>query len=263
MLGYIGRVWACRYFWLALVKIDLKARYRRSVVGIGWSLIRPLVMTTILCVVFVRLFKRTDVWTYAPYLLAGLTFWDYLSTAMRQGCQCFFQGESYIRQHPTPIAIFPLRIALAETFHFLIAMTVLIGLAWYSQGGFANVPALMSLIPTLCLLFILVWSVAMFSGACNVYFQDTQHLFDVIFQAWFYATPIVYDAADLGPGRLQWVIMNCNPLVPLLELLREPILYGRIPRLETYGSAILVVSVMAGAASLLCSRLQRRLVFHL
>ena len=150
MAGYIGRVWACRYFWLALVKIDLKARYRRSIVGIGWSLIRPLVMTMILCVVFVRLFHRNDVWTYAPYLLAGLTFWDYVSTAMRQGCQCFFQGESYIRQHPTPIAIFPLRIALAETFHFLIAMGVLISLAWYGQGNFANVPALIILLPTMC-----------------------------------------------------------------------------------------------------------------
>ena len=76
MLGYIGRVWACRYFWLALVKIDLKARYRRSIVGIGWSLIRPLVMTMILCVVFVRLFRRNDV---AVQLRQDVRAWRYES----------------------------------------------------------------------------------------------------------------------------------------------------------------------------------------
>ena len=104
----------------------------------------------------------------------------------------------------------------------------------------------------------------MFSGACNVYFQDTQHLFDVAFQAWFYATPIVYDAADLGGGRLQWVIEHCNPLVPLLQLLRDPILYGRIPDpRDVRQFRPRRVYLLAGAASALCVRLQGRLIFHL
>ena len=146
VFGYLERVWACRYFWLSLVKIDLRARYRRSLLGVGWSLLRPIALTVILCVVFQRLFHRADVWSYAPNLLAGLACWDYITTATRQGCQCFFQGESYIRQHPAPVAIFPLRIALAETFHFLVGLTVIIGLSWYVHG-FGNLPALVSLGP--------------------------------------------------------------------------------------------------------------------
>src|SRR2546421_12721601 len=154
MHSYLLSIWRCRYFWLSLVKIDLRARYRRSVVGVGWSLLRPILLTIILCLVFRRLFNRPDLWTYAPYLLSGLCCWDYIVTATKQGCQCFFAGESYIRQHPAPIAIFPLRVALAESFHFLVALAVLIATMWYIQG-FGNLPALASLVPTLLLLFAL------------------------------------------------------------------------------------------------------------
>jgi ABC-type polysaccharide/polyol phosphate export permease len=154
-------------------------------------------LTIILCVVFQRLFHRADVWSFAPYLLAGLACWDYITTATRSGCHCFFQGESYIRQHPAPVAIFPLRTALAETFHFLVGLVVLIGLSWYANGPI-TLPALASLAPTLVLLFILAWSAALLAGFANVYFQDTQHLCDVGFQIIFYATPIIYDPRDLG-----------------------------------------------------------------
>ena len=51
---------------------------------------------------------------FAPMLLAGLILWDYISIAAKSGCHCFFQGEAYIRQHPAPIAIYPLRTALGE-----------------------------------------------------------------------------------------------------------------------------------------------------
>src|SRR4051812_2516420 len=189
MFAYLARIWACRYFWLSLVQIDLRSRYRRSILGVGWSLLRPIAFTVILCVVFQRLFKRTDVWSYAPYLLSGLTCWDYIVTATKQGCQCFFQGESYIRQHPSPIAIFPLRTALAESFHFLVALAVLLGLSFF-VNGVSHVWALWALVPACVLLFCLVWSLALLAGFMNVYFQDTQHLFDVFFQILFYATPI-------------------------------------------------------------------------
>src|SRR5262249_60810553 len=106
---------ACRRVRRALVRAGRRGRSRRSLLGVGWSLLRPAAFTVILCVVFQRLFHRGDVWTYAPYVLSGLTLWDFVTTATKQGCQCFFQGESYIRQHPSPLAIFPLRTALAES----------------------------------------------------------------------------------------------------------------------------------------------------
>lgn len=262
MLGYLGRVWACRYFWLSLVQIDLRGRYRRSLLGVGWSLLRPAAFTLILCVVFQRLFRREDVWSYAPYVLSGLMLWDFVVTATKQGCQCFFQGESYIRQHPSPIAIFPLRTALAESFHFLVGLGVLMAMSLCLNGP-GVVLAWWGLVPAFALLFCLAWSLALLAGMMNVFFQDTQHLCDVVFQVCFYATPIIYYPADLGPGRLGWAVTHCNPLGPFLDLLREPLLHGRVAGGESYLLAAAVTAVLVGAASLACARLQRRIIFHL
>jgi lipopolysaccharide transport system permease protein len=69
---YFSNIWRLRYFWLALVRIDLRKRYRRSMIGIGWSLLQPIAMTIVLCVVFSTLFKTPiPIRTYAPYLLSG------------------------------------------------------------------------------------------------------------------------------------------------------------------------------------------------
>src|SRR5436305_3375784 len=128
MTAYLTAVWRCRYFWLSLVRMDLRTRYRRSVLGVGWSLLHPLMMATVLCFVFHRLAKQ-DIWQYGPVVLTALAFWNFFSTCTLQGCQSLFHGESYIRQYPTPLAIFPLRVTLGTAIHFSIALAVCIGLA--------------------------------------------------------------------------------------------------------------------------------------
>jgi ABC-type polysaccharide/polyol phosphate export permease len=264
MSRYLLNIWLCRYFWLSLVKIDLRARYRRSLIGIGWSLLRPIFMTVILCAAFYRIFSMNNVWSYAPYLLAGLACWDYIVTATKQGCQCLFQGESYIRQYPAPMAIYPLRIALVETIHFLFALVVVLGLAWY-VNGFGNLGVLFCLLPTLLMLFVLVWSLALLAGFANVYFQDTQHLCDVGFQILFYATPIIYYPEVLGPpdAKFRWLVTHCNPLVPFLQLIREPILFSQVPALETYLLGLMAVGTLGCLAMGVCYWLQRQVIFHL
>src|SRR4051794_17069673 len=112
MCAYLKAVWNCRYFWLSLVKIDLRARYRGSVLGLGWSLLHPIVMTAIICTVFGTLFNM-PIGFYAPYLMAGLTLWNYIMHSSLLGSGCFFAAESYIRQFPAPMAIYPLRTMLA------------------------------------------------------------------------------------------------------------------------------------------------------
>src|SRR5438874_10877163 len=68
MLSYVSAVWRCRYFWLSLVKMDLRTRYRRSVLGMGWSLLHPIAMTIVLCVVFQTAFAAGGgIRQYAPY----------------------------------------------------------------------------------------------------------------------------------------------------------------------------------------------------
>jgi ABC-type polysaccharide/polyol phosphate export permease len=245
---------------MSLVKNDLRTRYRRSVLGMGWSLLHPICMTIILTIVFNKMFNQ-PIASYAPYVLAGLATWNYVLTVVQHGCHCFFLGESYIRQYPAPLAIYPLRTALGGTVHFLLALFVVILLSWYFKG-FGNLSALASLVPTILLLFVFAWSAAVLAGVANVYFQDTQHLTEVGFQMLFYATPIIYYADQLRNNNLGWLV-NVNPLVCLLELVRQPILLGETPSLGTFRVAVITVVITLLAAGWTLSRLQRRLIFYL
>src|SRR5476651_1570419 len=118
---YLIRIWELRYFWCSLVRNDLDNRYKRSFLGIGWSLIRPLAMTAIFCMVFGNLFDLA-IEDYAPHLLIGMTIWQFFSESLLQGCNSFVRGATYIRQQRIPLAIFPLRTVLGAGLHFLIAL---------------------------------------------------------------------------------------------------------------------------------------------
>lgn len=260
MGSYLAAIWRCRYFWLSLVRNDLRTRYRRSVLGMGWSLLHPICMTIILTAVFYKIWGL-EIRVFAPFVLAGLATWNYVLTVVQHGCHCFFLGESYIRQYPAPLAIYPLRTALGGTIHFLVALSVVVMLSWCCHG-FVNLPALLSLIPTILLLFIFAWSAAVLAGVANVYFQDTQHLTEVGFQMLFYATPIIYPAERLQESNLGW-LLTLNPLVSLLELVRQPILLGEVPTFSTFAIAITTVVVTLLAAAWTLARLQRRLIFYL
>lgn len=260
MSNYLAAIWKCRFFWLALVRMDLRARYRRSVLGIGWSLLQPLAMTAILCTVFHSIFNM-NVREYGLYLLVGMCFWSYLTSATLQGCQCLFQGEQYIRQCPAPMAIYPLRTVLGATVHYSMALGVVFGLTW-GMKGFGNLPALWSLIPTLGLLFVLCWSMAVLSGFTTAYFPDTQHLAEVGLQILFYGTPIIVTEDTLRARGLGWIV-DCNPLASILRLLREPILLGQVPSAETFAIAGFTVACVAGAATFTLVRLQQKIIFQL
>lgn len=263
MGNYLAAIWRCRYFWLSLVKNDLRTRYRRSVLGMGWSLLHPICMTAILTAVFYKMFNQEEqpITEYAPYVLAGLAAWNYILTVVNHGCHCFFIGESYIRQYPAPLAIYPLRTALGGTVHFLLALLVVVLFSW-CLNHFQGVPALASLVPTILLLFIFAWSAAVLAGVANVYFQDTQHLTEVGFQMLFYATPLIYYEKLLQDNKLGW-FLSLNPLLPLLRLVRLPILKGEVPSLNDFGVAAVIVVVTLLAAGWTLSRLQRRLIFYL
>jgi ABC-type polysaccharide/polyol phosphate export permease len=227
----------------------------------GWSLLHPIAMTTILCSVFYKLWPNQNIREYGPYLMAGLVTWNYILTSALNGCQCFFQGESYIRQYPAPLAVYPLRTALGGTVHFLMAMIVVLGLTWLFKG-FHDPVCLFSLIPSILLLFVFAWSLATIAGFANVHFQDTQHLTEVGFQILFYATPIIYGVSMLEGTGMGW-LLKFNPLLPLFQLIREPILDGHGPGLNTVAFALCTVTVMFLAACVTLQRLQKRLIFHL
>jgi ABC-type polysaccharide/polyol phosphate export permease len=257
---YLGAVWRCRYFWLSLVKMDLRTRYRGSAIGLGWSLLQPIAMTIILCTVFGHLFDQ-PIREYAPFLMAGLTFWSYVTAVTAQGCQCFFTGEAYIRQHPAPMAIYPLRTMLGASFHFSLALLMVIVLGGVLHG-YDSVWPLLSLIPTFVLVMVMGWSLATLFGLANVRFRDTNHLSEIGLQIVFYLTPVMYPPRLLVDKNVGWLI-NFNPVVPFLTLLREPLVKCQVPEFTTFLGAACVTLFLATMASFALKSQERKLIFHL
>jgi lipopolysaccharide transport system permease protein len=112
------------------------------------------------------------------------------------------------------------------------------------------------------LLFFLGWSLAVLTGFANVRFQDTQHLCEVGLQILFYGTPILYGPELLRDKGLGW-LLAVNPLVPLFDLLREPVLHARVPSALTFAWAGGVVIVFAVAAGMTLACCQRRIIFYM
>jgi lipopolysaccharide transport system permease protein len=99
-------------------------------------------------------------------------------------------------------------------------------------------------------------------GVLNVLFQDCQHLIEVLLQILFYVTPIMYPAKMLRDRHLDWFV-NLNPLAVMLDLLRNPILFGELPSTKTFVLGIAAAGLTAIAASLTLMKIEKRMIFYL
>ena len=124
-------------------------------------------------------------------------------------------------------------------------------------GAAADLLVGLTLLPGIALLFLFGWALAVLAGFANVYFEDTQHLCEIGFQILFYATPIIYPEKLLSGRGLGWVL-EVNPVVPFLRLLRDTIVTGKPPTLLMYAQALVPVTLLVGAAVYTLSRCQRR-----
>ncbi|MBI3821539.1 MAG: ABC transporter permease [Planctomycetes bacterium] len=257
----LREIWTLRHFWLALARHDLKDRYRRSILGIAWSLLKPAGITLILTLVFANVF-HVPVHEYAPFLFLGIITWQFLNESVVQGCNSFRLGSTYLRVRPVPIAIFPLRVVLSAGIHASIGLVAALMLIWYLHGiDLALV--LLSLIPAIIVLTITAWSLACICGILHTRFADTQQIAEISLQALFYATPVIYLPESLHPTGWLYMIVACNPFAAMLELVRRPLLHGEPPSVQAVMVALAFMSVTAIAAWLAVRRVERRMVLWL
>lgn len=262
MTHYCNAVWRCRYFWLSLVKMDLHHRYRGSLLGIGWSLLQPLALTFLFTFLFSGLFGISH-WNYALFVLTGLAFWTFLHSTIVQGCRSFLQGELYIRQYPAPLAIYPLRTTLGGGFHLLVALCLsLIAGIGINSPSMTTIVIMLSLIPALCLMLIFGWAISTVMGLANVFLRDTAHLCEVGLQVLFYLTPVMYPRAMLDQRGLG-LLADCNPMVPFLDLLRDPLVHMTLPSAMAFGKASIVTGGTFAIAILALKKLEKKLIFRL
>ena len=260
MLAYASNVWQFRYFWGSLVRMDIRSRYRGSWLGAGWSLLHPLAMSAVMCLVFHKLFGLS-IQEHLPLLVSGLVFWQFISQCAVGGTHCLVAGEAYLRQVPAPMAIYPLRTALAATFHlFLTFAVVLTGNAMIN--GLYDPSSVLAIVPTIPMLILFGWSLAVLTGFAYAYFPDMQHLIEIGLQILFYATPIIYPAEMLRNRGMGW-LMDWNPLTALVDVVRLPLLGRGLAHPASYGVAFGLIALCAGLAVLTLNRLERKVIFQL
>src|SRR5689334_3087203 len=165
-MGYLQDIWTARYFWLHLARAELKYKFRRSRLGLLWTMVNPLVLMLMIAFIFGNLFN-IPMSEFAPYVFSGLIVWDFITGSVLGGCNSLLVSEPYIKQFKHPFAIYPLKTTLVNVVTFLIAFLGLaIWILFTNPGnlvmGFVVLP-----ITTICLL-ILGWPIAILTSFTNL-----------------------------------------------------------------------------------------------
>ena len=215
-----------------LVKRDLKARYKVSVLGFLWSLLRPLFMMVIFTIVFSQMF-RWDIHMHAPYplfLLCAILPWQFLAGSLNNGAQCLLSNESLIKKVSLPREVFPIATMLAELINFGLSIIVLIPFLIVFRIGFSF---WLIWVPILLLIeIIIVLGFTFLVSSLNVFFRDTLAILDLFLMAWFYLSPIFYPVSLVQQHASQTIynIYLLNPMTSLLTGFRKAFLAnGFIP----------------------------------
>jgi ABC-type polysaccharide/polyol phosphate export permease len=262
MIQHVSAMWKFRHFLMALVKLDLRQRYRKSVLGVGWSLLNPIAMTVVFTVVFSNLLGGGDPIGYAASVLTGIAVWGFLRDSTLVGCRCFPSNEAYIRQSPIPYTVYTLRTALGQAIHSLIALCVVVVMVTIYQGDPEVLSRFLLMAPGLVLVFAAAWAACTIAAFITVFFHDTQHLLEVTAQIVFFLTPIMYPRELLDSKGMAWIV-DANPVYWLLELTRTPLLTGHLPTAPMYLAGIGVTAALLGLAAGTVAWLQKRVIFYL
>ncbi len=207
-----------------LVARDMKLLYKRSVLGIAWTLINPLLQLAVFAFVF-QVVLPVDIPQYSSYVFTGLLVWNWFQNSLFQATGVIVSSRPLIRQPGFPVAILPIVIVMTGLVHFVLALPVL--LVFLLIDGVQFQPVLLFL-PILHLLqFALTVSFAYFLAALNVTFRDTQHTLGILLQLFFYLTPIFYDLKNI-PSQY-WYVYGLNPMVHIVTAYRAILTWGTAP----------------------------------
>lgn len=217
-LRYLGDL-----LWELVVR-DMKLRYKRSVLGISWSLLNPLAQLLVFSFIF-RFVLPLNIPNYTSFLFIGLLAWSWFQSSLFTAATVIVDGRSLIKRPGFPPAVLPLVTVTANFIHFVLALPVLF--LFLVLSG-VSLKATVLLLPLLVVLqFILTLSLAYFIATLHVFFRDTQHLVGVFLLLFFYLTPIFYEATAIPP-RFQ-VIYRLNPMLHLIEAYRAVLVHGQLP----------------------------------
>ncbi|TYQ27001.1 ABC transporter permease [Pseudanabaena sp. UWO311] len=227
-----------------LVGRNLKVRYRGSILGIYWSLLNPLIMTSLYTAIFGATFAKYYNDSILNYILAaftGLVVISFFSSSTSQALTSVVNNGALLNRIRLPVSIFPISMIAANVFQFLMGAYPLLAIvALVRSRNLLNAFAI--LLPFLALVFFCV-GVGFFVSALYVFFRDLPYFYELIVFIMGIGTPIFYPAAIVSPKVKPFLMVN--PLSPIIESLRQITLSGESVDFSMVASALLSGTIFA------------------
>jgi len=226
-----------------LISRNIKTRYKRSVLGILWTMLNPLLMMLVLTAVFSRLFRFSTTY-YAVYALAGIILWNFFAQTTMQAMSELLWGGSLLHRIYVPRAIFAVTAVGTGLINLLLSLIPLLVIMLIT--GVPMTPSLVFLPVPIILVAMFALGLGLFLSTISVYFADVMEMFQILVSIWMYLTPIMYPK-EVIPEQYRW-LFNLNPMYHLLELFRAPIWIGWLsgPKTVLAGTVAAVVTLVFG-----------------
>jgi lipopolysaccharide transport system permease protein len=232
-----------------LFRRDMQAKYRGSLLGVAWTLANPVLLMGVYLLVFSVLYKTpfASGGHYALFLLVGLSAWIFFATSLQSASRSMLDNANLIRKTRFPRQLVPLSIVATQLVSFVVMLVALLIL------NFALLPRVRATewlaLPIGVAIVAFTCGLALAIASVNVLFRDVEFLVSALLLPLFFLTPILYPLDNAQIASRAWVVDLIhwgNPLSPMIEALRDPLFYGRLPTLgDTLYTVIAAVLALA------------------
>jgi lipopolysaccharide transport system permease protein len=234
--------------------LDIKLRYRGSVLGPLWLTLSTAVMIGSMGILYAALFHM-DLHEYLPFLALSLVLWNFVAALVGDGCATFTAAEGMIRSVRMPFMLSGARVVVRNLLvlgHNVVVIVVVDLLLQTAPGTLALLA-----IPAFLLWLVVALALAVLLGALCARFRDIPPIIASVMQMAFFVSAVIWRPEQLGEH--QWVL-NFNPFFTMFEIVRGPLL-GTLPSAAVYVSALLSSAAICVAAWLIFARTRGRIAF--
>ena len=239
-----GKLRQHQFLFEELVKRDFKKKYKRTILGMGWSMLSPLLMLLVMKIVFEQFFGRT-VNHYTTYLFCGLLTFNWFSESTNSGMRSLFANAGIFSKVNVPKYLFLFSVNIQVLINF--GLTLLVFFAFCAIDHVSFTWRFLCLVYPIMTLLVFNLGIGMILSALFVFFRDIDYLWTVALQLLMYGSAIFY-TVDRFPPNVQ-LMFSLNPVYRHIAYIREIVLAGTIPSLETHLALLgfAVAAFLAGA----------------
>lgn len=225
-----------------LVRRDIVARYKRSILGIIWTMLQPLGMMLVMAIVFSQLFHVEG---YTTYLLSGLIAWNFFSQTTTATIHQIVWGGALMRRIYIPHTAFSISSVGTGAVNLILSLIPLLLIMLITHRPITW--AILFIPIPILLLTAFALGIGLMLSTLAVHFPDIKEMYQIIIQAWMYLTPVMYPE-DIIPGAYRDWLLHLNPMYYLLAMFRAPIYDGNLPSLNIFivGAAVSVLTLLIG-----------------